>query len=238
MRFLFHACLVAVLALSLNSCGALPSQKFAHSARASIKRIAVIPLGMPEHAQVRIMNPIGAGFGLVGNFVEARRAAGASEEMETILAAAHYDFHASLASAVSRAMSKVGFSLSPAPGGRPDKAHSRFLNAYPPAKAVDAYLDIYAPYVGFEAPRSSSAYRPRLELAVRLVSARDHQILYQDRLVYGCEEDTDEQALLIRADEKLSFRDRAALRAHPLETARALQFAIETTAWELAKQFK
>jgi hypothetical protein len=36
---------------------------------------------------------------------------------------------------------------------------------------------------------------------------------------------------------ELSFRDRAALRVDPNRTARALQSAIDATAWELAKQF-
>jgi len=38
------------------------------------------------------MNPIGAGFGLVGNLVESQRAAGASQVLENVLASAHYDF--------------------------------------------------------------------------------------------------------------------------------------------------
>jgi hypothetical protein len=42
---------------------------------------------------------------------------------------------------------------------------------------------------------------------------------------------------LVRADDQLSFRNRAALQVNPDRTARALQSAIDATAWELAKQF-
>jgi len=237
MRFPFKLCSAVALTWILVACGALPAQNFDHSVRAKIKRVEVVPIGTPEHTQVRIMNPIGAGFGVVGNLVESRRAAGASQEVENVLAAAHYDFRTSLANSITQAVSKVGFSINRLAGARPDKEHSRFLTKYPHEKKVDAYLDVYATYVGFEAPQSSTAYRPRLELSARLVSAKDNQILFQDRIIYGCSENTDEEAVLVRADDKLSFRNRAALQVDPDRTARALQSAIDATAWELAKQF-
>lgn len=238
MRFLLKLCSAIVLTWTLAACGSLPSRSFDHSVRASIRRIEVIPIGTPEHAQARIMNPIGAGFGLVGNFVESQRAAGASQAVEGALAQAHYDFRTSLANSVAQAVSKVGFTLNRLAGTRPDKERSRFLSKYPPReKKVDAYLDVYATYVGFEAPQSSTAYRPRLELWARLVSAKDNTILFQDRIIYGCMENTDEEAVLVRADDKLSFRNRGAFQADPTKTARALQSAIDATAWELAKQF-
>lgn len=183
------------------------------------------------------MNPIGAGFGLVGNFVESRRAAGASQEMERILAAARFDFRTSLASSIARAVAKMGFTVSRDPGERPDHEHSRFMSKYPPVKKIDAYLDVYATYVGFEATQSSTAYRPRLELAARLVRARDNQILFQDKIVYGEAADVDDDAVFVRADESFSFPSRASFQADPTRTARALQAAIDATAWELAKQF-
>jgi len=183
------------------------------------------------------MNPIGAGFGVVGNLVEAQRAVWASQAMESTLSAAHFDFRTSLSNAITQAVSKVGFSITRLAGVRPEKESGHFLSKYPPLKHVDAYLDVYATYVGFEAPQSSTAFRPRLELAARLVSVKDHQILFQDRIIYGCVENTDEEAVLLKADDNLSFRDRTALQADPTRTARALQSAIDATAWELAKQF-
>jgi len=194
-------------------------------------------MGIPEHAQARIMNPIGAGFGLVGNFVESQRAAGATQMVESVLTTAHYDFRTALANSIAQAVSKVGFSINRLAGARPDKDRSRFLSKYPREKKIDAYLDVYATYIGFEAPQSSTAYRPRLELSARLVSAKDNTVLFQDRIIYGCTENTDEEAVLIRADDKLSFRNRSAFQADPTRTARALQSAIDATAWELAKQF-
>ena len=237
MRFPFKLGVAALLAGTLAACAGQPSQNFEHSARATVRRVDVVPIGTPEHVQVRIMNPIGAGFGVVGNFVESRRAAWASQAMETTLAAAHFDFRASLSSAITQAVKKAGFTINRVDGMRPEKEHSKFLSKYPREKKVDAYLDVYLTYVGFEAPQSSTAFRPRLELAARLVSAKDNHILFQDRIIYGCVENTDEDAVLVKADDNLSFRDRAALQSDPARTARALQSAIDATAWELAKQF-
>jgi len=237
MRLPIKLCLASLFTWTLTACGALPSQNFEHSTRASVKRVDIVPIGTPEHTQVRIMNPIGAGFGVVGNLVEARRAVWASQAMETTLAAANFDFHASLSNAITQAVSKVGFTITRLAGTRPEKESGHFLSKYPQLKHVDAYLDVYATYVGFEAPQSSTAFRPRLELSARLVSAKDHQVLFQDRIIYGCVENTDEEAVLVRADDNLSFRDRGALQADPTRTARALQSAIDATAWELAKQF-
>jgi len=237
MRVSLKFCLASILTGALAACGALPAQNFEHSTRATIKRVDIVPIGTPEHTQVRIMNPIGAGFGVVGNLVEARRAVWASQAMETTLAAAHYDFRDSLSKAVTQAVSKVGFTITRLAGARPEKEHGRFLTKYPQLKRVDAYLDVYATYVGFEAPQSSTAFRPRLELSARLVSAKDNTVLFQDRIIYGCVENTDEEAVLVRADDNLSFKDRGALQVDPTRTARALQSAIDATAWELAKQF-
>ena len=238
MARLPEICLTCILTWTLAGCGAKPKQDFEHSTRVTVKRVDVVPIGTPEHAQARIMNPVGAGFGLVGNFVELRRKAGASQEMESALAAAHFDFHTSLTNAIMKAVSRVGFTITRQTGPRPEKEQAKFLSHYSPSvKKVDAYLDVYATYVGFEAPQSSTAYRPRIELVARLVSAKDHQILFQDRIVYGCLENTDEDAVLVRADDNLSFRNRAAFQADPDRTARALQSAIDATAWELAKQF-
>jgi hypothetical protein len=236
-KFLLSLFIPILLSGLLTACGSLPAHTFEHSTRASIKRVGLVPIGTPEHTQVRIMNPVGAGFGVVGNFVESRRAAGASQEMESTLAAAHFDFHTSLSNAIAMAVSKVGFAINRDIGDRPAKESSRFLSKYPAVKKIDAYLDVYATYVGFEAPQSSVAYRPRLEISARLVSAKGNQILFQDRIVYGCVENSDEDVVMVRADDNLSFRSRAALAADPYRTARALQSAIDATAWELAKQF-
>jgi len=237
MRLPLKLCLASVLTWTLAACGALPAQNFERSTRATVKRVDVVPIGTPEHTQVRIMNPIGAGFGVVGNLVESRRAAGASQMLESVLQKAHFDFRTSLANSIARAVSKVGFAISSQTTARPEKEHSRFMSKYPSIKKIDAYLDVYATYVGFEAPQSTTAYRPRLELSARLVRAKDNHILFQDRIIYGCTENTDEEAVLVKADESLSFRDRAAFQADPNRTARALQSAIDAAAWELAKQF-
>lgn len=225
------------LVLLLCACSSLPPEKFEPASRIAIRRVCLASPGVPDRPQVTIMNPIGAGFGVLGNLIEAHRAAGAQQEMQAVLAKANYNYAAALTDSVFLAMRKAGFSMVRSPDSRPEKERGRFLDNYPQMKRVDAYLDVYADYVGFQALQSSEDYRPRLEISARLVDARNGRVLFQDRIVYGFSVSTDEDAVLVRAEDNYRFRDRAALQANPTLTARALQNAIEAVSWELAKQF-
>jgi hypothetical protein len=224
-------------ALVLSACGSLPPANFEQSSRIDVRRVCLTTPGVPDRPQVTIMNPIGAGFGVVGNLIEARRAAGAQQEMQAVLAKASYSYEAALSDSVFAAMSKAGFTMIHSSESRPDKERAKFLSRYPTVKRVDAFLDVYADYVGFQAMQSSEDYRPHLEISARLVDAKNGKILYQGRIVYGFSGATDEDAVLVHAESTIRFRDRTALQANPTVTARALQGAIDAVAWELAKQF-
>jgi hypothetical protein len=225
-------------ALVLSACGSLPPANFEQSSRIDVRRVCLTTPGVPERPQVTIMNPIGAGFGVVGNLIEARRAAGAQQEMQAVLAKASYNYETALSDSVFVAMSKAGFTMIHSPESRPEKERSKFMARYPAVtKPVDAFLDVYADYVGFQAMRSSEEYWPHLEISARLVDARSGKILYQGRIVYGFSIATDEDAVLVHAENAFRFRDRNALQSNPSATARALQGAIDAVAWELAKQF-
>jgi hypothetical protein len=230
---------LAVATILVACQSAPPPLPFEHSTRIAVRRIGIAPLGVPEHLQVTIMNPIGAGFGVVGNLIESHRTATASAEVTGVLSKAHYNYGGALSDAIAAAMRKAGFTITRVEGSRAKSEREKFLSRYPHQKAqgVDAYLDVYSPYFGFQAPQSSSDYRPRVELIARLVSSKDGSTLFQNHIVYGTHTSDDEDAILVRADDNVSFRDRTALEANPASTARALQSAIDSVAWELAKQF-
>lgn len=228
---------VAALALVLGGCGSLPPESFDHSSRTSVRRVCLTTLGVPDHPQVTIMNPIGAGFGVVGTLIETHRAAGAQQEMQAVLAKASYDYETALTNSVFAAMGRAGFTMVHSTDSRPEKDRARFMAHYPSLQKIDAYLDVYVDYVGFQAPRSSEDYRPHLELSARLVEAKSGSILYQGRIVYGTSGATDDDAILVRPEDIFRFKDRTALQANPTRTARALQGAIDAVSWELAKQF-
>ena len=237
MSSLLKLALATVLALVLSGCGSLPPESFDHSSRVTVRRVCLATLGVPDRPQVTIMNPVGAGFGVVGTLIESHRTASAQQEMQAVLAKASYDYEAALSSSVFVAMSKAGFTMVRSPEARPEKERSRFLAHYPDVQRVDAFLDVYADYVGFQASNSSEDYRPHLEISARLVDAKTGKILYQGRIVYGMSGETEEDAVLVHPEDAYRFRDRTALEANPTRTARALQGAIEAVAWELAKQF-
>jgi len=233
----FAAALLLTLPLLLTACGSAPPPlAFEHATRISVKRICVAPVGIPERAEVTIMNPIGAGFGVLGNLIETHREASANAQLADALSKVHYEFGGALTNAVAIAMRKAGFTVSRADGVRPAKEREKFLSQYPKRAQVDAYLDVYAPFVGFQALRSSAEYRPRIEIVARLVDAHG-ATLFQRRIIYGTSSVEDEDALVVVADDNAIFRDRDSLQANPLTTARALQGAIDSVAWELARQF-
>ena len=226
------------LALVLSACGSLPPANFEQSSRITIHSVCLTSPGVPDRAQVEVTNPVGAGFGVLGNLIEAHRTAGAQQEMQALLAKASYNYAAALDDSIFMAMSKAGFIMIRSSEARPETERSRFMTHYPSVnKKVDAFLDIYADFVGFQAPQSSEDYRPHLDISARLVNAKDGKILYQGRIVYGLARSTDEDAVLVQAGDTYHFRDRTALQANPTLTARALQGAIDAVAWELAKQF-
>src|SRR3569833_1679656 len=202
LRMVVKEALAIGLVLLLSACGSLPPENFAPASRIAVRRVCLTSPGIPDRPQVTIMNPIGAGFGVLGNIIEARRAAGAQQEMQAVLAKANYNYGSALTDSVFLAMGKAGFTMLRSPDLRPEKERGRFLVCFPQMKRVDAYLDVYADYVGIQALQSS-----------------------------------EEDAVLVRAEDNYRFRDRAALQANPSRTARALENAIEAVAWELAKQF-
>ena len=236
MRSLLKATTVG-FTLLLSACGSLPPANFERASRISIHSVCLASPGVPDRAQVTVMNPIGAGFGVLGNLIEAHRTAGAQQEMQAVLSKVSYNYSAALSDSVFMAMSKAGFVMIRSPESRPEGERSRFMTHYPAVKKVDAYLDIYADYVGFQALQSSDDFRPHLEISARLVDAKDGKILYQGKIVYGLARATDEDAVLVQAGDTYHFRDRTALQANPSVTARALQGAIDAVSWELAKQF-
>src|SRR6185312_4695998 len=166
------------LVLLLSACSSLPAENFEPASRIAIRRVCLAFPGVPDRPQVTIMNPIGAGFGVLGNLIEAHRAAGAQQEMQAVLAKANYDYASALTDSVFLAMRKAGFSMVRSTDSRPAKERGRFLENYPQMKRVDAYLDVYADYVGFQALQSSEDYRPHLEISARLVDARSGRILF------------------------------------------------------------
>src|ERR1700761_8550793 len=121
MAQLLKVAVAMCLALVLGACGSLPPENFEPASRVAVRRVCLTSPGVPERPQVTIMNPIGAGFGVVGNLIESRRAAGAQQEMQALLAKANYNYETALSNSVFVAMSKAGFTMIHSPEARSEK---------------------------------------------------------------------------------------------------------------------
>jgi hypothetical protein len=229
---------LAVLLVTVSACvSAPPTTSFDKSTHAAVKNIRLMPVGMPEKPQVNIMAPVGANFGLIGAAVEAGRAANASREMTEILAKTSYDYKADIPSSVMTAMSDAGFIVTAGEGVRPEKERFKYLSTYPKEEGVDAYLDVFATYVGFLAAGATTDYRPTVQLSARLVNAADGKTIFQDQIVYGPAMPY-MKAITVTPDDQHKFANRDALQANPEGTTAALKAAVAGAAAELAKQFQ
>lgn len=79
----------------------------------------------------------------------------------------------------------------------------RFEKRYPQGidEDVDILLDAYVDFVGYAAEGLGDPYKPTFILAVRLVDAASHDVLYQNRFLYNAAKDPESSAVTIPADE-------------------------------------
>ena len=151
--------LVSSVVAGLSACSTMPTTTFDTVAGQHIKKIAIAPIGVAEKADVRIMQPVGANFGLVGALVEEGRAANARAELAKTLSAAGYDYHEDVKQTLLREFSENGFEPILLPGDRASNERLKFLAKLPTDTGSDAILDFVVSYIGFVAAGATTEYR-------------------------------------------------------------------------------
>jgi hypothetical protein len=233
----FRTLLVLGAIALLAACQSMPSTTFDPSLRQSVKKVGIAPIGMPENAEVRILQSVGSNFGLIGALVEEGRAAGARGELSEVLAKTSYDFKIEFTTNALSAMNAAGFAAEQLPGKRADAERGKFMKVVPKNAGVDAVLDMYVVSVGFFAAGATTDYRPGCQFAARLVDPKDQKVLFQDQIMYGAVMPTYQKAIVLPGDPAATFKDRNALQADAPVTRDALKKAIDTCVAELGKQF-
>lgn len=232
-----HALLVLGAVTLLAACQSMPSTTFDPSLKPTFKKVGIAPIGMPENAEVRILQSVGGNFGLIGALVEEGRAASARGELVDVLAKTNYDFKMEFTVNALAAMNAAGFEATQLPGKRADAERAKFMKAVPKNAGVDAVLDMYVVSVGFFAAGATTDYRPGCQIAARLVDPKDQKVLFQDQILYGAVMPSYQKAIVLPGDPAATFKDRAALQADAPVTRDALKRAIDTCVAELGKQF-
>ena len=221
----------------LAACQSMPSTTFDPAQRQTVKKVGIAPLGIPDNAEVRILQSVGANFGLIGAIVEESRAANARGELEDVLAKSNYDFKTELVTNTQLAMTGAGFDVVQLTGARPKAHRGKFLKTVPAETGVDAVLDVYVMSLGFFAAGATTDYRPGCHIAARLVDPKTQKVLFQDQVMVGAVMPTNQKAIVLPGDPAATFKDREALQADAPVTRDALKKALDSCVAELGKQF-
>lgn len=230
--------LIAILAGLTVACAAPQHRPLDPSQTRGIQRLGVLTPALPEAYDVRMVVHPGESLGLVGMLLaEGDRLFKADDFNQVVSDHGNTACRNSFRQHLEAGLASSGYELVRLPVPRPLRQPG-FLDRYPTDNGtVDAYLDLYSELVGYTAAGANTPYRPTVYLNVRLVRARDHRVLYQDRIAYNPFGDGD-GAITLRAETAYSFRGMEQLLAQPDRALEGLQVAMQTTGEVLGRQLR
>ncbi len=235
-----HVLLVA--AVFLSGCAALPQTGYNKEANTGLKTVAIPQIAIPEKADVRIIVPVGANFGLIGAIVEESRFAAARTRFQNSLTSVNFDFKSLINSELQRSLTEAGFTpsfIAAEAGKKPPTGSSRKAWAKKTGESAgaDAYLDITISGFGYFAAGATTDFKPGLGLWAKLIETKSGKMLFEDQIVYNPAYAAT-KAITIEPDSQYSFSNQDALNADPGKAAAGLSGAIAAVANELTKQFQ
>jgi hypothetical protein len=234
---IFHKLVLLILAGVLGACAAPQHRAYDPSARSQIRTIGVLTPAVTDKVAVRLMVHPGESFGVVGMLVAQGDMNGKTNEFTQFLGARGFQNRAEFRSDILGSLNAAGYQLRPIEVSRPAGEYD-FLDRYPAGDgSVDAYLDLSSPLIGYTAAGYDTPYRPTVQLAVRLVRANDHKVLYQDTIAYNAFGDG-EGAITLTATREFEFFAFEDLLAGPVRAVDGLREALRTIGQELARQLR
>lgn len=226
----------------LSGCAALPQTGYNKEANNAIKTVAVPQIAIPEKADVRIIAPVGANFGLIGAIVEESRFAAARTRLQNSLASVNFDFKSLINSELQRSLTEAGFAPSflaadPAKKTPTGSARKEWAKKLGQQAGSDAYLDVTISGFGYFAAGATTDFKPGLGLWARLIETKSGKTLFEDQIVYNPAYAAT-KAITIEPDSQYSFNNQDALNSDPGKAAAGLSGAITAVTNELSKQFR
>jgi hypothetical protein len=213
---------------------AVAGQADVGSGPAGHRKIALIPVGLPQRPTLMIIKSINDYLGIFGIATELRKQLAASKELSAELAEGGLDYRTYVPAQLEAALKAADVDVVAVPGQRTAGENFRFLS-HPPAGADDAaLLDVYVEYLGYTAEDSHTPYRPLVQLRARLSRPGSK---FETRVDCGKSAALKDVAT-VNVDQRFSFADRQALKSASAEVALGLRSAIDAVAAELARQVK
>ena len=179
-----------MVGLVLAGCAGVSKQAFRAPQNHTIKNIAVMNVPqVSQYVAADFANPMLA-FGAIGGAIVGAGIADKTTIMNKQLADDGFDFGKEMEGALLKQLADGGFAAEPVATSRKVAQGSmRLLDDYAAVKAstADAYLDVAPLSVGYGTfhPIFEPDWRPYIQLQVRLVSAKDKEVLYSDQITYG-----------------------------------------------------
>jgi hypothetical protein len=225
------------VALFLGGCAAPAHRAYNPSERNQIRSIGLLTPTVPDEVAVRMMVHPGQSLGLLGLLVARGDMSGKTGEFTRSLRSRGFRNGAGFEAQLKAGLTAAGYRVSTISAPRP-REQDAFRNQYPKSDgSVDAYLDLYSDLIGYVAAGGNTPYRPTVNLNVRLVRARDHKVLYQDRIAYNPFGDGD-GAITLPPAPGFEFAAYGDLTANPAKAAEGLNLAIRAAGDELARQLR
>lgn len=201
-----------------------------------LRRIAVVPPGLPERAVVVLLKSASDSLGLFGLAAEIKRGLDASKELSAELASGGLDYRTYLPARLADALRGAGFEVTMLSGARSGGDNFRFM-ARPPSGPTEALvLDVYAPYLGYSAESAHAPYRALVQLQARVLRPESTRAVFETKIDYG--RFTLNDLITLEPDTTFSFPDRSAMKTAPAEVTQGLRSAIDAAVAELVRQLQ
>lgn len=236
MKLLIQLTLLGV-ALVLGGCAAPKHRPYNPVERNQIQRIGLLTPTVPDEVAVRMAVHPGESLGVLGLLVAAGDMEGKTSDFTRALKSRGFRNGAGFEAQLKAGLVAAGYQVSTlrAPRGAQNDG---WRSQYPQADgSVDAYLDIWSDLIGYTAAGGTTPYRPTVNLNVRLVRAKDHKVLYQDRIAYNAFGDGG-GAITLNPARGYEFAAFDQLVADPTRAAEGLNLAMRATGDELARQLR
>jgi hypothetical protein len=230
---------LATLALMAAGCATVPQQRLAISPAPSSTKIVVLPVGIPDRAEITVMHSTGTSFGLVGALVDGARFNAHEKSLAAALNRQQFDFHSVITHDIATALQGDGYQINPSDGAPASTDRVAWVTPLPDVKDCDYALDVVFDFFGYAADWDSKPYLPSIAMKARLTDRAGRQLFYT-RIVYNPALGIFGRSTgpKIPADERYAFGSMGDIKSDPAKAANGLVVAAQAVVDELSRELK
>lgn len=227
---------IGVLAVTMVGCATAPQKTaFNRELATTIHSIAIVQEPNQSSYPARILVHAGQNFGLIGALAAEADMASKSRTLTQVVAPYKLNIQQRLVADLTSKLTAEGYvieSISLPEGTAAKKA----LDVATTLTKSDGVL-VLTSASGYVSANHTAAYQPQVRVAANLYERATKKQLYNEAVNYGFATANDD-AIMITADEKYSFKDMAAIKATPEAVAQGLIEGVAPVAERIASDLK